>query len=262
MNRFSLKEVVDILNDNDPNSVEEETNSDEEMEGSSSNSIEITDQESNSSPLYERTCTQAYSAEPITVIISEESNNHHNECIVLRGRDLPSLNNETDASTEMKVQNVTTDENNNTTQTDDSDIDVKRSRKRQRNPDTWKETIRKRRRQSGLEYTSSRGKHMRKREVKTQKDCQGKCRFKCARLFTDDERQQIFSEFWKLTDEEKNTYYANTTDKHVKERQRTKAENSKRKASIQYYFVKGMDRVRICKEFYLSTLDISSKRVE
>jgi len=52
----------------------------------------------------------------------------------------------------MKVQNVTTEENNNTTQTNDSDIDV--------NPDTWKETIRKRR---GLNYTSSRGKHMRKR---------------------------------------------------------------------------------------------------
>jgi len=40
MIKFSLKEVADILNDNDPNSVAEETNTDEEMEGISSKSIE------------------------------------------------------------------------------------------------------------------------------------------------------------------------------------------------------------------------------
>jgi len=65
--------------------------------------LKKTDQESNSSPSHECTCTQTYSAEPITVIISEEHKNHHNECIVLHGRDLPDLSNETDASTEMKI---------------------------------------------------------------------------------------------------------------------------------------------------------------
>lgn len=169
---------------------------------------------------------------------------------------------ENDISVELESYDEQRDANDNVIQTNDSEISVKRSRKRLRNPDTWKETIRKRRRQSGLEYTSSRGKLMRKREVKTQKDCSGKCRFKCSQVFTGDERHEIFSEFWKLTDDEKSTYYANTTDRHVKERQRTNAKESRRKSSVKYHFVKGMNRIRVCREFYLSTLDISSKRIE
>lgn len=137
-----------------------------------------------------------------------------------------------------------------------------RGRKRRKNVDEWKQNIRKRRRQSGLEYVSTCGISTRARELKTTKDCFGKCRYKCATKFSENERKAVFQNFWKLSDIEKNTFYANTTDRNVKLRKRTKSETSRKRYSIQYFLVKDCDRIRVCKEFYHTTLDISNKRVE
>ena len=137
-----------------------------------------------------------------------------------------------------------------------------RGRKRTKNEERWKQTIRKRRRQSGLEYTSIKGKQMRSRELKTKKDCIGNCRFRCARVFSTTDRESIFKYFWSLNDSEKNVFYANTTDKDLKERVRTKNDQSRRKCSYRFYFRKGTERIRICKTFYLTTLDISQRRVQ
>ena len=52
------------------------------------------------------------------------------------------------------------------------------TRKRQRDPSTWKSNVRKSLRQSGKQYTDSRGKLQPSRSVKTKKDC-SKCKFKC-----------------------------------------------------------------------------------
>lgn len=58
------------------------------------------------------------------------------------------------------------------------DIGARKSKKRTRNEDQWKKNIRKRQRQSGKEYTDSKGNIQRKREIKTRKDCNGKCKFR------------------------------------------------------------------------------------
>jgi hypothetical protein len=126
----------------------------------------------------------------------------------------------------------------------------------------WKENVRKKLRQSGKEYINVKGKTMRAREIKNKKDCQGKCRFRCAVIFSHSERKQLFDEFWSLNDNEKNVYYANTTEKFLKERQRTDSQNSRRDYSYRYFMRKGTERHRVCKEFYQSTLDISARRVE
>lgn len=48
----------------------------------------------------------------------------------------------------------------------------------------------------------------------------------------------------------------------MKERVRTTAAKSRRKYSYRYFFVKGEEKVRVCKEFYLSSIDISQRRIE
>lgn len=68
--------------------------------------------------------------------------------------------------------------------------EVKRSRKRVKDPSEWEHIIRKR--QSGVEYTRITGRYMKRKEIKTVKDCQGKCRFKCAQHFSVNDRKQIF----------------------------------------------------------------------
>ncbi|CAG2221282.1 unnamed protein product [Mytilus edulis] len=67
----------------------------------------------------------------------------------------------------IEEQNVETNENDETM----------RGRKRKRQSELWKQNLRKRRRQSGMEYVNTRGKTQRKREVKQgTKDCKGGCR--------------------------------------------------------------------------------------
>lgn len=157
---------------------------------------------------------------------------------------------------EQSTLNDLVDENNNIPLS----AKATRSRKRKKNEAEWKQNVRKRRRQSGMEYISSRGQSRRARELKTTKDCRGNCRFKCSQHFTQDRREEIFREFWSLTDDEKNVFYGNTVDRSVKEK--TLKEKSRRNFSYKYHFRQGLDRVRVCKEFYLTTLDISQRRVQ
>ena len=53
-----------------------------------------------------------------------------------------------------------------------------------------------------------------------------------------------------------------TTELSLKERLRTKAKESRKKYSYKFFFYMGTQKIRVCKEFYLHTLDISQRRIE
>ncbi|CAC5384821.1 unnamed protein product [Mytilus coruscus] len=92
----------------------------------------------------------------------------------------------------------TTEEQNDETSFDTNANDEKmRSRKRKKQSELWKQNLRKKRRQSGMEYINTRGNTQRKREVKIgTKDCNGGCRFKCSKNISETERKAIFKTFW------------------------------------------------------------------
>ena len=50
-----------------------------------------------------------------------------------------------------------------------------------------------------------------------------------------------------------------TTEHSLKERTRTKAKKSRKKYSYKYFLYMGTQKIRVCKEFYLHTLDISQR---
>jgi len=137
---------------------------------------------------------------------------------------------------------------------------VARGRKRHRDESSWAKNVRKRRRQAGDEYMTTKGVVKRARGVKTTKDCAGKCKYKCSSFFSESRRKNIFDSFWKLNDTEKNSFYGNTTDCQLKERKR--GNSDRKKKSVKYYLVIDLERIRVCKEFYLGTLDISNKRID
>ena len=61
---------------------------------------------------------------------------------------------------------------------------------------------------------------------------------------------------------EKQHYFAKTTERFEIKRCRTiKGKDSRRKFSYYYNFFIDEVKHRVCKEFYLSTLDISSRRI-
>lgn len=65
-----------------------------------------------------------------------------------------------------------------------------------------------------------------------------------------------------LNDTEKRYFYVSTTSVIDKVRCRKAANPNRKKSSVSYFFNKSVDEpVRVCKEFYLCTLDIDEKRV-
>ncbi|RUS83143.1 hypothetical protein EGW08_009090 [Elysia chlorotica] len=134
------------------------------------------------------------------------------------------------------------------------------TRKRQRDPSTWKASVRKRLRQSGKDYIDSKGKRQPARTIKLKKDCTS-CRFKCTLQFSEHERAKLFEDFWALDDQEKRQFYISTTQITSCQRKRTDREISRKKNSLAYFFPLNGENVRVCKTFYLSILDVSQKRI-
>ena len=129
------------------------------------------------------------------------------------------------------------------------------SRKRKRNPASWKRNIRKNKRQAGEKYINSRGNEKAARSIKTKKDC-SKYKFRCSSNFSEEDRSAIFNEFWKMSDNEKLHFYGKTTTQQpTKSKARTA---SRKKNSISYSLPLNAQNVHVCKVFYLTTLEFMS----
>jgi hypothetical protein len=95
----------------------------------------------------------------------------------------------------------------------------------------------------------------RAREV--QEPCPPKCRLKCQINFSQAQRQELHNNFWALTDEEKWQFYAIYVERFTKQSSRSKNEESRRAFTYNYYFKsKSGKRIKVCKTFFLNTLDI------
>nr|XP_047140192.1 uncharacterized protein LOC124815490 [Hydra vulgaris] len=135
------------------------------------------------------------------------------------------------------------------------------SRKRKADRSSWKQSVRKIQRQSGKAYKNTKGEQMPKRSIVALKSCRN-CKFKCSTNISEIERQIIFDNFWTLDDDGKKHFYSKTTENLEKKRCRTAAgDNSRRKTSYYYSFFVSNTQYRVCKSYYLSTLNISSHRV-
>lgn len=104
------------------------------------------------------------------------------------------------------------------------------TRKRKRQTESWKCTVRKRSRQARLEYTSSNGitVEARWRAQKTLKDCTSKCRFKCSTQIVLTTWQQIHVDIWKQTDDGKVNFYVQTVQRMEKARCRKEGDGPSR----------------------------------
>jgi len=133
----------------------------------------------------------------------------------------------------------------------------KRKLFRKRTPKTseWKRNKRKIRRNKGLSYTSSTGILTEPRKVKSV-DC-SKCRFKCSSKISEENRQTLFSTYWNLADYEKQRSFL---CQHIKQTD-TKGGKRKLKANS-FYFTADEISHRVCKRFFLKTLDVGKKTVE
>lgn len=123
-----------------------------------------------------------------------------------------------------------------------------------RDESAWAKNVKKRLRQMGEEYVGHQG---RKKERRTVKEVQCNCRYGCLEKFTDEDRQQIFRQYWEsgLTGQ-RNFIHCNV-EKKKKRANRRKTE-SRRQYTIHYHLPHGPNsqKSEVCKQYFLKTLDI------
>ncbi|XP_065640988.1 uncharacterized protein LOC124805906 isoform X2 [Hydra vulgaris] len=93
-----------------------------------------------------------------------------------------------------------------------------KTRKRKANCYNWKQSKRKRLRQSGKEYINVRGKVIQPRSIKNKKDCKNCCKFKCFEKISEDERKILFNGLWGMSQIEKQHFFSKTSERLDKKR--------------------------------------------
>lgn len=136
------------------------------------------------------------------------------------------------------------------------------SKKRQKNPNKWKQNVRKHNRQHGHEYINVKDQKVPTKSVKENMcNSNEKCPFKCSVKISKEERDIIHASFWKLSDEKKWHFYSKHIKRQISARKRTKNETSRREYSYEYFFIISGVQVKVCQLFFLNTLNISKQRI-
>lgn len=137
----------------------------------------------------------------------------------------------------------------------------KLTRKRSIKKEQWKQNVRKRQRVHGEQYVNIKGKVQRPRQMKS--TCNKTCKYSCLSNFPEDGRIAIFQAYWKLSDGKKLHYFSKYIKQSAPARRRVHVtDNGHRKKNTNLFFFRlnGVEK-RVCKTFFLSTLDITDNQV-
>lgn len=128
-----------------------------------------------------------------------------------------------------------------------------KTRKRKRNETAWNINRKKLLRNSGKAYSGRKNKPHTQRSVKPYEHT---CRYKCSQSISEEERRDIFQRFYALADYDlQNSFISSCIRKRSVKRKRNDATTNKQFSTEIYFLNK-----RVCKMFFLKTLDISNKR--
>ena len=115
------------------------------------------------------------------------------------------------------------------------------TKKRKRIPENWQKNIRKTKREGGEEYVDIKG------QLHPAKKVEGGWKPKCSDYFSNEERNQIMKQFYKLSDEKKLHFYSKYTIRGEPLQKRTYKEKSRKSHVYKYYLEHNNTRVQVCK---------------
>ncbi len=111
-------------------------------------------------------------------------------------------------------------------------------------------------RNAGLSYINCQKKVVQGRAVKA-KDCTT-CRRKCSTHINEEQRADIFNHFWGMEDKNRQRdFVIHHVQKEEKKRQ--SKPGSRRQNTLTYSLIINDAKVKVCKDFFLKTLDVSEK---
>nr|XP_047139760.1 uncharacterized protein LOC124815282 [Hydra vulgaris] len=118
----------------------------------------------------------------------------------------------------------------------------------------WKRNISHKKCNEGESYVDKKGIHHEKKQVR---ECIHNCRFKCNDRVSEQERQNIFKQYWELGSWELQSASLNSSIKVKEPRRKKKTGPRSKTLSCQFFF---LDK-RVCKKFFLCTLNVTNKQV-
>lgn len=92
--------------------------------------------------------------------------------------------------------------------------------------------------------------------------CKETCYYQCQKNISQELRELICSKFWALSSyTSQNNFIINNVEAIEKKRIYTKNTASRRSRTLNYFLPINDDKIRVCKTFFLSTLDLKEKKV-
>jgi len=111
------------------------------------------------------------------------------------------------------------------------------------------------RRRSGLAYVNGKGEYVSGsgREMKPQ-NC-SRCKLKCSEKLSDADRKEIFKRFWEMGPQQVN--FVQSYVREVPVQFLTLGHQSRRSRTLQYFLPAGHEKVKVCRDMFLHTLNLS-----
>lgn len=127
-------------------------------------------------------------------------------------------------------------------------------------------TAAKKNRNLGLEYINSQKKIVGPRSLK-EESCNKTCKFKCSEAINSEARKAIFSNYWAMGDVTRQRDFINQCTTLIKPKYRYPCENCNSERKMRalnnaFYFVVDNKKIRVCKKFFKSTLDINDRVIK
>lgn len=178
--------------------------------------------------------------------------------------DYSSSNSESSSECESETLSSNTEMavvQDNTNAIAENDITIKRTKKRKCNRLLWKKNSAKIARNSGKEYVSSSksARVIKAREMKA--PCGDTCKLKCNSRVSAESRQYIFENYWALGNSQRQRDYLSSCMSSIKPKYQYPRNENKRRDNNAFHFVINGDRIRVCKIFFKSTLDITDRPI-
>lgn len=135
-----------------------------------------------------------------------------------------------------------------------------KGRKRRREPSTWKRVVNAKKRYSGEAYVNRRGRGI---PGKTFKNVDCGCVRRCFTNVRPEERQIIFNSFYELGENTKQNVYLRglIQTSAVKQRRARNSSRPPKSKSVKYFLTTSTMSIRVCKNFFMDTFQISDSRI-
>lgn len=211
---------------------------------------------SSSSSSFSSQCSQCSSTD-------NEDYNHivQTDATVLQSDASKSDNCNNSIDNSISIANSSTDDHSNATvisSEQETGSTSKNTKKRFRHESQWLKTKAKIMRSLGKEYVSS-GKNKTIIPAKKIKEpCNEKCKFQCRHKINEVARQMIFSEFYNLSDINRKRDFISNCLQSVAPKYRYPRTNCRNLNNAFYFTIEGQ-KIRVCKHFFKTTLDINDR---